>query len=685
MAPKIRLSLGPSALPVYDTIDNHAKMYWAPTYDNYYDEGVLEGQIRVVSVDDYDFGLAFSGPVSIPRELGPLDGSARIVLQGHFQPEGKPLETTPCTEDIDITTGLVDYDAINVKLVGKFKAARQHLPWGMKGSIHWTLTFDMKPDSPIQLGQCAMELYFISTTNLGSHQILFRGLPVSFFRRFLLPLRLMTEDHDIKTFKDASLGRNIDDSERGWLEYVIDKLHYQPNMQYDDAWGDNFYYQGKTKPISFDHWVSDCDEQAKHKINCYDLAGLVWVIVPLGLSDSSHKLQMKYMDPFGYISKTDLIGWGPCNSPYSRTKVLGINDDAREGFRSHVFVTVTLDDGVERVLDATCRPFTSAHCGRETLEQYVESSIDDETELYGTKGKLKPGECDPPNNPKNWPGPDRLLTQPEVFAPGLINSPVTPDNVFGNVIQQFDGWAAQEPNFSVHSTHLGAQWFFSAENGEKMTLTISRCAATGLGRDNPVDSAYALWEVDIETIKRECIDVPGAPTTTDPAIKAVWSSKDGKGNLMVDKNHHWSAPPQCGKGAMLWMQGTFVVKLTKDTVAGIATYAQRIVDLIHQVDQNNESVSPLTADAIPDAVPVGRTFEINVSGLPEESVPINVDIQHAKVVYLSSSISGSTATFKFISREKTDLLPEKIVFSSWNRQMKISKSTEVEVHVIAQN
>ncbi|VUC30620.1 unnamed protein product [Clonostachys rosea] len=673
MASTAELFVGPSVLPVYEYVDNHAKMYWESShYETYWKTG--DGhQIRVVELGKYTFGLNF-GPISWPSDLEHPSGAISAVLQGHLQPENKSIESAPCTEDLQIECH-VD---TGFKCQGRFKAARRNLPWGLKGKIQWSLVLTGYGDRTLQLAETDVELYFVAVAKLPKK--LFRGLPVSFFRRFLLPLRLMTDDMDINSFKDETLGRDIHDDEQGWLDYVVDKLHYQKSTRYD-SWGShNSYFQGGDKPLAFDHWVNDCDEKAKHTLNCYDLAALVSVIVPLGITNPKYSLQMKQMAPFGYINETNLIGWGPCNSPLTigSSQVLGINDKNRTGFGSHIFMTISreptdeINGPSELVLDATCRPFTSAHSGRETLSQYITNSIDDKTDLYQRfPKKLSLGTFIPKSNPINWPGPQRLFTEPEVFAPDYVDHVPTESNILRNVKEQFDGWKIAQPNISVHSTHLTALWFLTLNDEEAMTLSISRCATVGGERRNAFDSAHELYAVDLEKYTTHGVEISNVDSNIDKDVLDVWKSKSGD-DLKVDAKHHWSAPSDNEKGAMLWTQGIFFVKLTKDKKEGIAKYAQKIVDLIADVLESPAPHAPKLSVEGPETieVTVGKSFELTVSGLPERMIPIDVDIHNSRALYLSSSKSGSKVIFNFLAREVTvDKEAELIEFHAYDASM----------------
>lgn len=123
--------------------------------------------------------------------------------------------------------------------------------------------------------------------------------------------------------------------------------------------------------------------------NCYDQAAAVQALTgALGVS-----LGWRYLDPYGYINTTNLVGVGPCNNPFfgadEKKKVVPTHSPDRSGFGNHAFVAV----GSGNILDACAGP----HTGSETPAQYVTASIDTTPTLYGsgfrpgTAGDIIPG------------------------------------------------------------------------------------------------------------------------------------------------------------------------------------------------------------------------------------------------------------------------------------------------------
>lgn len=107
--------------------------------------------------------------------------------------------------------------------------------------------------------------------------------------------------------------------------------------------------------------------------NCYDQAGAVQSLCgAVGVN-----LQWYYLEPFGFIKKTKLVGVpGDCNNPFfsgnNSPPYVDINDRRRTGFGNHAFCALG------KIVDACAGP----HMASENIVQYLAASIDRETTLY---------------------------------------------------------------------------------------------------------------------------------------------------------------------------------------------------------------------------------------------------------------------------------------------------------------
>ncbi|MBV8253672.1 MAG: hypothetical protein JO154_13775 [Chitinophaga sp.] len=105
-------------------------------------------------------------------------------------------------------------------------------------------------------------------------------------------------------------------------------------------------------------------------LNCYDTAS----VLQYYLNNAGYSTQWLYMNPFGYLKLTPLIGRGMCNNPFYASYTGGqpqvnVFDKNRTAFGNHAFVKVVSSN---TVADACAGP----HRGNETAAQYVAAAVD---------------------------------------------------------------------------------------------------------------------------------------------------------------------------------------------------------------------------------------------------------------------------------------------------------------------
>ncbi|KAN0099444.1 hypothetical protein V8E51_013219 [Hyaloscypha variabilis] len=127
-------------------------------------------------------------------------------------------------------------------------------------------------------------------------------------------------------------------------------------------------------------------------LNCYDQASIM--LVCLALLPAASSVEWMFMDPFGLIKATALVGRGVCNNPfynnshYQNEKVCDDGSQTRSGFHNHAFVRLMkVGDTDGKIVDACTGP----HLGNETLEQFIDSSIDKrQGSRFGTQDNTHP-------------------------------------------------------------------------------------------------------------------------------------------------------------------------------------------------------------------------------------------------------------------------------------------------------
>lgn len=115
--------------------------------------------------------------------------------------------------------------------------------------------------------------------------------------------------------------------------------------------------------------------------NCYDQAAAVQALAgAVGV-----QAMWLFLEPFGFIRPTDLVGVGLCNNPFfgddESLKLVDRYSEDRTAFGNHAFA-VTYG---AMIVDACAKP----HLATESVPEYLSDSIDDARTLY--HGGFRPG------------------------------------------------------------------------------------------------------------------------------------------------------------------------------------------------------------------------------------------------------------------------------------------------------
>lgn len=117
-------------------------------------------------------------------------------------------------------------------------------------------------------------------------------------------------------------------------------------------------------------------------VNCYDQAAAIQSLcAAMGI-----RLDWIYLDPYGFINPTSLVGVGLCNNPFYKsngsTAMVARDSPERTAFGNHAFARLG-----QHILDACAGP----HASNETLSDYMRSAIDARRSLgqYRDGDKLK--------------------------------------------------------------------------------------------------------------------------------------------------------------------------------------------------------------------------------------------------------------------------------------------------------
>lgn len=162
------------------------------------------------------------------------------------------------------------------------------------------------------------------------------------------------------------------------IQRIVNYCHARTRLQYDS--------KGAAARYAEAYWGGYFDlkaflEQAHLLCNCYDQAGALQTLIgALGI-----KLTWVYMEPFGFINRTSLIGRGATNSPVFLNnltpEIVPENDPRRTQFGAHSFCLLEKADKRQVVLDACLGPILTDV----SRQQYLEIIIDP---TRGNPGKL---------------------------------------------------------------------------------------------------------------------------------------------------------------------------------------------------------------------------------------------------------------------------------------------------------
>lgn len=151
--------------------------------------------------------------------------------------------------------------------------------------------------------------------------------------------------------------------------------HTRHGMAYDTVRGGSHFGAGPKGTTQFElmsYMAKDGD--AGNIVNCYDQAAAIQSLAgAMGV-----RLDWIFLNPYGYIKPTTLVGVGLCNNPFFKgngsNPLVEWDSSKRTAFGNHAFANLG-----SRTLDACAGP----HVGTETFRQYLEAAIDAKRSIAG--------------------------------------------------------------------------------------------------------------------------------------------------------------------------------------------------------------------------------------------------------------------------------------------------------------
>jgi hypothetical protein len=261
-------------------------------------------------------------------------------------------------------------------------------PWAFNGSITWKIDGN-SGEGAKAIGITPIELFAVCPAIPGFMQS--EGIPATLLR---FALQIQAEDPNM-----WSMPYDLDITERV----------FHSGFKYNiSGGGAPSFASGAGQPFNLNKWLQtlsiirpdiETEDNTKARasflkdniptVNCYDQAGILGLCLSLGFKDEADRnaLVPYFMQPFGFINATDLVGWGLCNSPFENEENGNLfmqdrKNRLRQKFGNHVFLTWR-----DNVYDACAGP----EKGTRTLQEYIDHAIDERHPLLRKKdGSIVP-------------------------------------------------------------------------------------------------------------------------------------------------------------------------------------------------------------------------------------------------------------------------------------------------------
>lgn len=226
--------------------------------------------------------------------------------------------------------------------------------------IHWQIVLESKETIP--LGRTKIELYWLNTDHL-SKSLYRKGVSLEV-------LRLMVDSEIIPSFPNHLKNKEIDNEYLNASQIITNAFNYIPPNY--DIWNgaSHFVTINGWNDITL-HWRAFLTAHSYSPysiLNCYDAAS----VLQYWLYTYGYNSLFCFMQPFGYLFNTPLIGRGVCNNPfYGSTGGLPLVDPyapIRTAFGNHAFLKLMN----EAIADSCAGP----HIGNEYIHQYIDNAVD---------------------------------------------------------------------------------------------------------------------------------------------------------------------------------------------------------------------------------------------------------------------------------------------------------------------
>lgn len=263
-----------------------------------------------------------------------------------------------------------DFEGVSVHLIGAIAGQvcfQSDSSLGATGAwtpnVHSALAFNV-------LGYLSGDVDWFVQADVGGNAPFVATSRLELFWIYGAPLPLVGPSSSVSVLRQIFQNIEIDGQLVDVVNQVTELCYFHFNKTYDTTNGAAHFGPTNTGG-EFD--LSDYLSVGQTEIvNCYDQAGILQVLLGnLGIAS-----QWQFMQPFGFINTTDLIGVGQCNNPFyagnGTAPVVGENFATRTNFGNHAFI------GYGNVtFDACAGPYW----GEGNLAAYINAVVDTQTLL----------------------------------------------------------------------------------------------------------------------------------------------------------------------------------------------------------------------------------------------------------------------------------------------------------------
>mgnify|MGYP000532132448 CR=1 FL=1 len=273
------------------------------------------------------------------------------------------LASSPDRSKVAVLEGLVNGKLLFSGKIGpsnSVKVESQHFPGNLTYleniPIEWQLRTGTSLIEP--LGATMFDVYWINLFHV-TKTIYRKGTPIELIKD------LMASNESTALFEPSQIQMQFTVP-----DYVNMVFNYVPPRY--DIWNGRNYFTTingwNNITLHYTAYLNAHNYNPNSILNCYDAAAVMQYV----LRYYNYNSYYCFMQPFGYLRCTNLIGRGNCNNPFygnGGAAVVNQQDPNRTAFGNHAFVYLTSN---QAIVDSCAGP----HTGTEYAADYVNNATD---------------------------------------------------------------------------------------------------------------------------------------------------------------------------------------------------------------------------------------------------------------------------------------------------------------------